>query len=126
MSILTIIWSLVAGACVTLALMQYFIWMRDRKETANLLFSFSAIGAAGIAIFKLWGLKTIDINLYSLEVKLTHIPIFILLISLIWFIYVYFGTARKWLANSITVLWTVALIINFASPTFSHFQVLLN
>ena len=122
MSILTIIWSLVAGACVTLALMQYFIWMRDRKETANLLFSFSAIGAAGIAIFELWSLKTIDISLYSLEVKLTHIPIFILLISLIWFIYVYFGTAKKWLANSITVLWTVALIINFSSPNSLTFS----
>ncbi len=84
--------------------------------------SFSAIGAAGIAIFELWSLKTIDINLYSLEVKLTHIPIFILLISLIWFIYVYFGTAKKWLANSITVLWTVALIINFASPNSLTFS----
>lgn len=44
--------------------------MRDRKETANLLFSFSALGAAGIAIFELWSLKTIDISLYSLVVNI--------------------------------------------------------
>jgi len=122
LSILTIIWSLVAGACVSLATMQYFIWMRDRKEIANLLFSLSAIGAAGIAMFELWSLKTIDISLYNIGVKLNHIPIFLLLISLIWFIYVYFGTAKKWLAYSITVLWIVALIINFALPNSLTFS----
>ncbi|GMR25105.1 MAG: hypothetical protein BMS9Abin39_0383 [Ignavibacteria bacterium] len=84
---------------------------------ANLLFTFAALGAASISIFELLSLKTTDITAYALGVRYTHIPIFILLVSLVWFLYIYFGTAKQWLAFLITGLWTIALIVNFISPS---------
>ena len=39
MSWITIIWSMSASACLTLALLNFFIWCRQRDVWANLLFA---------------------------------------------------------------------------------------
>jgi len=36
MSWVTVIWSITASACLTLALMNFFIWCRQRDGWANL------------------------------------------------------------------------------------------
>lgn len=105
-----------------LAVQHFILWINDRQSTANLLFSFAAIGAAASAFFELFQLHTTSIEVFNQSVRYGHIPIFILLVSLVWFVYIYFGTARRWLAIMISILWTLALIINFASPSNLAFQ----
>jgi hypothetical protein len=48
MSWVTVIWWMGAGACVTLAFLQFIVWWKDRAARANLVF---AIGAVAVAIF---------------------------------------------------------------------------
>ncbi len=39
MSWVTIIWSMIASACLTLAAMHLLVWLKKRTEWTNLLFS---------------------------------------------------------------------------------------
>jgi len=48
MSWVTIIWSMVACACLTLAAMNLLVWVKKRKAWVNLLFS---LAAASTAVF---------------------------------------------------------------------------
>ena len=49
MSWVTIVWSMVASACLTLAAMHVLIWARRRTAWAHLLFSLAVVGVAGYA-----------------------------------------------------------------------------
>ena len=114
MSILTILWSLAAGVSLTLCFVHLFVWVRQREFKTNLLFSVSSFGVFCSAILELATMKTTNIQLLNTFLLLENLAIFILLISLIWFIYFYFGTTRVWLAILISGLWIVAIIINFS------------
>ena len=48
MSWVTVIWSVGAGACLTLAFLQFIVWLKDRSARANLVFS---VGAVAVAVF---------------------------------------------------------------------------
>src|SRR5213593_3096030 len=49
MSWVTVIWSVGAGACLTLAFLQFIVWWKDRSARANLVFSVMAIAVATFA-----------------------------------------------------------------------------
>jgi len=53
MSPITIIWSMSAAACLTLAAINFLVWCRDRKAWAYVFFSLMAIGAAAFAFCEL-------------------------------------------------------------------------
>jgi two-component system sensor kinase FixL len=49
MSWVTVIWSMVASACLTLAAVNLLVWCKKRTAWANLLFSSTAVAAAAMA-----------------------------------------------------------------------------
>jgi len=49
MSWVTIIWSMVASACLTLAAVYLLVWCKKRTEWANLLFSLTAVATTAMA-----------------------------------------------------------------------------
>ncbi|MBS1243332.1 MAG: hypothetical protein H6R44_1087, partial [Nitrospirae bacterium] len=53
MNLVTIIWSMIASACLTLAAMNLLVWFQKRTSWANLLISMTAAGTAGIAFCEL-------------------------------------------------------------------------
>ncbi|MFC2164556.1 hypothetical protein ACFLT2_06110 [Acidobacteriota bacterium] len=95
MSVLTILWSMVSAACLTLAFVHFNIWLRNRKSQANLFFTWSAIGAAGCAVFELLMLRAKTTEAFEFAVQYNHITLFILLVSLVWFVEVHFKTAQR-------------------------------
>ena len=54
MSWITVIWSMNAGACLTLAAFYGAVWCKQRENRVYLLFSCSAAAAALISAFDLW------------------------------------------------------------------------
>jgi hypothetical protein len=53
MSWVTIIWSMAASACLTLAAMHLLVWFMKRTAWANLLFALSAGATTGLAFCEL-------------------------------------------------------------------------
>ena len=116
LSILTIAWSVVSAICMTLAFIHIIVWVFQRELKIHLLFAVAAFSAAVIAVGELLQLHETSVESFLLIVRYMHIPIFFLLISIVWFIDLYFGTARRWLTITISAMWIISLIINFLSP----------
>jgi two-component system sensor kinase FixL len=57
MNWVTVIWSMTAGICLTLAGVHLLIWTRQRDQWANLVFSISAVAAAGYAVLDMVALR---------------------------------------------------------------------
>src|SRR4030095_13194751 len=57
MSWVTIIWSMVASACLTMAVIHLLVWSRDRNSWAHLCFSLMVVGVLGLAMGELLTMK---------------------------------------------------------------------
>jgi len=112
MSWLTIVWSINAGACLTLAAIYLVVWCRRRESWVHLLFSCSAIAAAAIAVMELAMLHTQTVERYEALVRWIHVPTWVLLLSFMAFVRLYLRAGRPWLAWSIYGLRTLVLIVN--------------
>ena len=107
---------MIASACLTLALVHLIIWLKRRRRSslAYLLFSLAAVGVAGTALGELMMMRSQTPQQFGLVLRWTHIPIFIVVVSLVAFVRVYLHAGRTWLAWTICVLRVLVLIVNFS------------
>ena len=116
MSWITIVWSMASAVCATLALIHLAIWFHRRSQVVHLLFALTAFGAAGNALGELAMLKATTVEGYATALRVSLVPLVLLVISMAWYVRSYFGTGRRSLAAAVTVVWTLILIINTFSP----------
>jgi len=98
---------------LTLLVIHFRVWLSRRTDLDNLMFSLAALGAALLAVSELLFLNTTSLEKYNLLIRLVHIPLFILIVSITWFVRFNFKTGRIWLAYTITALWALGLFLNF-------------
>src|SRR5271166_3124373 len=55
----TIIWAMIASACLALALVHVLVWWRRPNARANLLFALSAVATAVYGGCELWMMRAI-------------------------------------------------------------------
>jgi len=113
MSWATLVWSMDAAFCFTLAGMYLLVWWKQRKGWVHLLFSCSALAAGAIAGFELMSMRAETTAQYGAVLRWAHVPLWVLLVSIVWFVRLYLRAGRPWLAWSICGLRTVVLILNF-------------
>ena len=117
-----VIWSMNAGACLTLAAFYGAVWSKQRANRVYLLFSCSAIAAAVISAIELRMMNATTVEQYQLLVRWIHVPVWVLTLSFVAFVRLYLHAGRPWLAWSIYVLRTVVLILNFVFPVSINFN----
>ena len=122
MSLVTVIWSMNAGACLTLAAFYGAVWSKQRANRAYLLFSSSAVAAAVISAFELRMLNATTVEQYQLLMRWIHVPVWVLTLSFVAFVRFYLHAGRPWLAWSIYGLRTLVLILNFIFPVSINFN----
>src|SRR5215471_1060460 len=122
MNSVAVIWSMNAGACLTLAAFYGAVWSKQRANRAYLLFSCSAVAAAVISAFELWMLNAKTVEQYQLLMRWIHVPVWVLTISFVAFVRFYLHAGRPWLAWSIYALRTVVLILNLTFPVSINFN----
>jgi two-component system, LuxR family, sensor kinase FixL len=113
MSWITIVWSMNAAACLTLAGISLLVWCKQRENWVHLLFSASAVAAAAIAAFELEMMRCETVGRYEALVRWIHVPTWVLIVSFVSFVRLYLHAGRPWLAWTICALRTVVLILNF-------------
>ena len=113
MSLITIIWSMSASACLTLAGISFLIWFRDRKAWAYVFFSLLAIGAAAFAWCELRMMRAETPAEFATVLKWGHVAVWVIVVSLIGFVRIYLNAGRPWLAWTVCGLRTLALVLNF-------------
>src|SRR5688500_10185762 len=111
---LTIIWSGIASAYLTLGLIHLGIWLKDRSNLSHLLFAVVAIAVAGVSVGELlmWGARTPEE--FGLYMRWTHVPLFVTIVGVVAFVHVYLGTGRAWLAWAVIAVRSVILVVNFS------------
>jgi two-component system, LuxR family, sensor kinase FixL len=113
MSWITIVWSMNAAACLTLAGIYLLVWCKQRQDWAHLLFSCTAVAAAAIAAFELAMMHAETVGQYEALMRWIHVPVWVLIVSFVSFVRLYLHAGRPWLAWSICGLRTLVLILNF-------------
>src|SRR5687768_8644990 len=95
---LTVAYSMTAAACLTLAVVHLQVWYRQRESVAHLAFAMMATSFAAITPFELWAARAQTPAEFAWAVRWGHLPLAIAVLSLAWFLWLYFGTGRLWLA----------------------------
>ena len=124
MSWVTIIWAMIAAACLTLALVHVLIWCRRRAARANLLFALAAVATAVFAGCELWMMRAETPMSFGTALRWGHLPVWVLFVSLVGFVRLYLRAGRWWLAWTACGLRTLSLILNFVcTPNLNYQQI---
>ena len=124
MSWITIVWSINAGVCLTLAAIYFVLWCKQRKSWMHLAFSCSAVALAALTAFELALLRAQTAEQYHVILRWAQLPVWVLVVSLVVFVRLYLRAGRPWLAWSVCGLRTLALILNFIfMPNFSYREI---
>ena len=98
MNWVTIIWSMIAAACLTLAAVYVPVWVKRRTAGAKLLFSSTAVAVAVMAFCELGMMRAETTQQFATALRWLHVPAFVVIISLIGFVRIYMRAGRPWLA----------------------------
>ena len=110
MSWTTVIWSMAAASCLTLAGVHFCVWLYQRHSWGSLLFSISAVAAAVIAMQELALMHAQTPAGYGETLRWMHVSVATIIITLVWFIRWHLRTGRLWFAWLITGLRGLILI----------------
>ncbi|HTM61085.1 MAG TPA: ATP-binding protein [Burkholderiales bacterium] len=113
MNTVVILWAAVGGTALTLAGVHGFLWLLDRRKSANLAFCVVAVSVAGISMTELGMMHSVSPAEYGAWVRWFHAPNYLAILGLIAFVRLEFGSGRLWLATSIVTLRTLLLALNF-------------
>jgi PAS domain S-box-containing protein len=121
MSWVTVIWSISAGACLTLAFLQFIVWWKDRAARANLVFALGAVAVAVFAGLELALMRAETPAQFGTVARWIHVPGWVLIVSIVAFVRLYLNAGRRWLAWTVVAVRTLALILNFVlSPNINY------
>jgi PAS domain S-box-containing protein len=115
MSWVTVIWSMTAAACLTLAAIYFLVWCRRRTELADLFFSFTAVGTAAYAYCELAMVLSATPAQFATALRWLHVPTWVIVVSLPGFVLSHLRAGRLWLAWAVFALRTLALLLNFVT-----------
>ena len=104
-----------AAACFMLAFVHLMLWLRGLRKLDYLITAAMATAAGFNVVLEMLMLLTTDVDQYIFFMRINTITIFVVLMSLLWFIRVYLHAGSRWLLGVIVLLWIVNLVINFLS-----------
>jgi signal transduction histidine kinase len=112
MSWVTVIYSMTASACLTVALIYGFVWWRQRDEWAYLLFAVASMGTAILA----W--QDLLLNFAQTAAQFSSVALWsnlsfsIIVLSLAGFVRLYLRAGKLWLFWTVFGLRTLSLPLN--------------
>ena len=116
MNWITVICSMIAASCLTVAGIHLLVWLRSRRAWTNLLLANCGLSAAVIVGCNI-ALMHADSAAHSAALlRWMYVPHTWGLISLMLFVRQYLDAGRTWLVWSVIGVRAIALVVNFAMP----------
>jgi two-component system, LuxR family, sensor kinase FixL len=113
MSWVTIIWSMTAAACLTLAAIHFLVWWQRRTAWADLVFTLTAAGVAVYAGCELSMMRAQTPEQFAAALRWLQVPTWVIVVSLAGFVRLHLRAGRRWLAWSVFATRSFALLLNF-------------
>jgi two-component system sensor kinase FixL len=124
MSWVTLLWSMDSAFCFTLAGIYLLVWFKHREAWEHLLFSCSALAAGAIAGLELTTMRAETTAQYGALLRWAHLPVWMLIVSVVWFVHLYLRAGRRWLVWTVCGLRTLALVLNFLfTPNLNYREI---
>ena len=117
MSGLTIAFSMCSAASCVFSLLYAFLWSKDRRNPAPILGMLMSATAAVLAILELRLILTDAPGRYVDLLRSTEFTTSLLIVFMSWFAYHHFGTARRWLTVTISIVLGVYMAMQLALPS---------
>ncbi len=115
MNWITILWSMTASACFTLAAIYFLVWCRRRTARADLFFALTAVGTAAFALCELSMTLAATPAQFATALRWLQVPTWVVVVSLPFFVRNHLRAGRLWLAWTVFALRTLALLLNFVT-----------
>ena len=122
MSWVEVAWIAMSAASLTLGGIHLLVWLKQRSHYAHLLFFALAISATAFGVFELAMMRTQSPAEYATTLRLAHVPLAMMVLSMVWFVYFYFGAGRLWLALGATGFRLLGLALNFVTGVNVNFR----
>ena len=124
MSWVTVIWSMVAAAGLTLAIVQGLVWWRRREARAQALFGLTALGTALLAGTELWAMHARTPGELGLALRWFFAAAWLVSVPLVGFVLLFLKAGRPWLAWTVLGVRTLALIVDLVlSPNLGYREI---
>ena len=125
MGIVTVLWSLVAGVSIALAIVGGCVWMVERRDPVSLTLFLLGLAVAASAYLELCMMHSVTPVEYGEWLRWYHIPMFFAFLGQILFVRYYLGASSLWLLCAVVTARFVVLIVNFAvHPNFKQISLL--
>jgi signal transduction histidine kinase len=108
----TIVWTGAAAACLMLAAIHGFVWIRNRAAWSSLMFCLMATSTAGMAVCELAIMRSVDVQQLESVLRWYNFCRWAVSIALVGFMHFYLGAGRTWLELTVIGLRTAALLLN--------------
>jgi PAS domain S-box-containing protein len=113
MSWVTIIWSMTAAACLTLAAIHFLVWCQRRSMWSDLLFTLTSAAVAVYAGCELSMMRAQTPEQFAAALRWLQVPTWVIVVSLAGFVRLHLRAGRRWLAWSVFATRSLALLLNF-------------
>lgn len=113
MSWVTVIWSMNASACLTLAVIYLFVWWKNRAACAPFLFAATAASTTAFAFAELAMMRAQTPAQLLTAMNASQFTISFWLVAIVWFVWFYLEAGRRWLAWTIALMRLACLVMNF-------------
>ena len=117
-----IVWIVMSAACMTLGVIHLFVWSKQRSQYAHLLFFALAISATAFGAFELAMMRAQSPAVYAATLRWAHVPLAMVVLSMIWFVHFYFHAGRLWLAYAASIFRLLGLALNFVTGANINFR----
>ena len=117
-----IAWTMMIAASLMLGVVHLFVWQKQRAQYVHLLFFVLATSAAAYGAFELARMRAeTPVGLATLA-RWSHIPLAMVIISIVGFVRLYFDAGRRWLAYTVIGIRLVSLALNFLTGAYVSFR----
>ena len=128
LSWVTVVWSMIASASLTLAAIHSLVWYKNRRARIHLLFALTAFSVAAFTYCELWMMRAETPADLLAAVKSAQLSLLGLLVSMTWVVAIYLRATRLWLAWTACGLRAMFVLVNNLQiteiPTLQHIRFL--
>lgn len=122
MSWVTIIWAMAASACLTLALLHFLVWFKNRQAWSHLAFTVMTVAVAGVDAVELQVMRARSPAEIAVWLRWLDVPLFVLVAALVGFVRLDFRTGRAGLGWTAVALRLVSLSLNFTTGSTDNYR----
>jgi len=115
MSPVTIIWSMVASACLVLAAIHLLVWSRHRQSRDRVALGIHCLATAAMAFAELALMRSASTEASASLLRWYQLPVWINYIAVVLFTSWHLKAGRPWLGYFGILTRTLALLLNFTS-----------